>query len=72
MSENFEPCPVCDGRGYLRCACWPGDCICGEDNRDCEACFGTGEADEDDGWHPGIECEHGYDACPICDSSHAK
>ena len=19
-------------------------------------------------WHPGIECEHGYDACPICDA----
>lgn len=19
------------------------------------------------GWKPGIECEHGYDACPICD-----
>lgn len=18
-------------------------------------------------WYPGIECEHGYDACPICD-----
>jgi len=23
---------------------------------------------EDQGeWQPGIECEHGYDACPICD-----
>ena len=19
-------------------------------------------------WAPGIECEHGYDACPICDA----
>lgn len=19
------------------------------------------------GWQPGVECEHGYDACPICD-----
>jgi RecJ-like exonuclease len=24
---------------------------------------------EDTGWQPGIECEHGYDACPMCDGS---
>lgn len=23
-------------------------------------------------WEPGIECEHGYDACPICDSALAQ
>ena len=24
---------------------------------------------EPTGWAPGIECEHGYDACPICDTT---
>jgi len=46
LATETEKCPVCYGRGYLRCACWPGDCICGEDDRDCEACFGTGFRDD--------------------------
>ena len=27
------------------------------------------KVDEEAAWQPGIECEHGYDACPICDAS---
>jgi hypothetical protein len=30
--------------------------------------FPTLPPSEDGGWQPGIECEHGYDACPICDA----
>lgn len=26
------------------------------------------EQSDDTEWQPGIECEHGYDACPICDA----
>lgn len=29
----------------------------------------TGKIDRNgSAWHPGVECEHGYDACPICDA----
>ena len=38
-------CPVCHGRGYLLCDCWPGDCICGFGDEECEECGGTGDAD---------------------------
>lgn len=38
-------CTACNGRGYRRCACWPGDCICGQDDVDCEACYGEGWVD---------------------------
>ena len=40
-------CQCCDGRGYVRCDCWPGDCICGYGDEDCEECGGTGDADYD-------------------------
>jgi hypothetical protein len=40
--EEMVKCTSCRGRGYHRCACWPGDCICGEDDRDCEECDGSG------------------------------
>lgn len=40
-------CAVCGGRGYHHCACWPGDCICGEGDRDCEECGGTGYDDDE-------------------------
>lgn len=43
--EPIEKCPVCYGRGYEHCDCWPGDCICSEGDRDCEACFGSGIKD---------------------------
>lgn len=46
--ESEERCPVCQGRGYVRCGCWPGDCICGEDDRDCDHCFGEGWISKDD------------------------
>jgi len=35
-------CPMCHGRGALRCDCWPGDCICGFDDEPCENCEGEG------------------------------
>ena len=38
-------CSACNGRGYFRCACWPGDCICGQDDEGCENCGGTGFLD---------------------------
>ena len=44
-------CPVCHGKGYLRCDCWPGDCICAYGDEDCDECRGTGVIDptyEDD------------------------
>lgn len=51
-ADHLKRCPACKGRGYRRCACWPGDCICGEDDRDCENCGGEGwidpTYDEDD------------------------
>lgn len=43
--EELRPCPACDSLGYSRCPCWPGDCICGEDDRNCEVCDGTGWLD---------------------------
>lgn len=39
-------CPVCHGRGYIRCECWPADCICGIDDEECDFCDGTGEFEE--------------------------
>ncbi len=47
MTEELKPCPFCSGRGYHYCACHPGDCLCGEDYRDCEECDGTGWMDPD-------------------------
>lgn len=43
-------CRVCLGRGYIQCECWPGDCICGHGEQDCEYCDGTGDdwSDESD------------------------
>jgi hypothetical protein len=42
MSDEPKKCPVCSGRGALRCGCWPGDCICGYDDEPCGNCEGTG------------------------------
>ncbi len=51
--RDETPCPVCHGRGYLRCSCWPGDCICGEGDVSCENCFGDGYIyPDDDDWYP--------------------
>lgn len=33
-------CPVCNGRGYHHCDCWPGDCICAFGDEDCDDCRG--------------------------------
>jgi len=41
-------CPICRGRGALRCDCWPGDCICGFDDEPCDNCDGTGWLYPDD------------------------
>lgn len=45
-----KKCPICRGRGYIRCDCWPGDCICGWDDEPCDNCEGTGwiYADEEE------------------------
>lgn len=40
-------CQVCHGKGYLRCDCWPGDCICAYGDEDCESCDGTGFVDDE-------------------------
>ena len=47
-------CPVCRGRGAIRCDCWPGDCICGCDDEPCDNCEGTGWIDTsyDDEYDP--------------------
>lgn len=52
---TIRRCPVCHGRGALRCDCWPGDCICGWDDEPCETCDGTGwidpEHEDSLGWN---------------------
>ncbi len=45
MNNETERCPVCQGRGYIHCECWPADCICGWGNEDCEYCHGHGEVE---------------------------
>ncbi len=42
-------CPVCYGRGYIPCDCWPADCICGYGDETCEYCDGYGNLDHTDG-----------------------
>lgn len=44
MTEELEikRCVVCRGDGYIRCDCWPGDCICGYGDETCEECGGEG------------------------------
>ncbi|WP_147335647.1 hypothetical protein [Pseudotabrizicola alkalilacus] len=46
MSRPVTParrrCTICHGWGYIPCECWPGDCICGFGDEDCEYC--------EDGW----------------------
>ena len=45
MAHDLKRCPVCNGRGSLRCECWPGDCICGWDDEPCDECGGEGWID---------------------------
>lgn len=52
MGEKSKRCTVCNGRGAIRCDCWPGDCICGWDDEPCEYCEGTGVIYPDDEWEP--------------------
>ena len=47
-APKLKDCPICDGRGYLRCDCWPGDCICGFGDESCEECCGEGWVYPDD------------------------
>ena len=47
-APNLKDCPICYGRGYLHCDCWPGDCICGYGDETCEECAGHGVIDPDD------------------------
>ena len=44
-------CTICNGRGAIRCECWPADCICGFDDEPCDACEGTGWLHRDDDDH---------------------
>lgn len=51
--NRSKRCPICRGRGALRCDCWPGDCICGLDDEPCDNCEGTGWIyDDEDEWEP--------------------
>lgn len=45
MVDRLTKCPACDGLGYFRCDCWPGDCICGQDEDTCWECEGDGWID---------------------------
>ncbi|GLR55165.1 hypothetical protein GCM10007923_63860 [Shinella yambaruensis] len=45
MADRLTRCTACGGRGYFHCECWPGDCICGLDDQDCEDCGGEGWID---------------------------
>lgn len=45
MADRLTKCPACSGRGYFRCDCWPGDCICGQDEDTCWECVGEGWID---------------------------
>lgn len=46
--DHGEKCVLCNGRGYLRCGCWPGDCICGYGDEICWNCDGDGRIWPDD------------------------
>jgi hypothetical protein len=43
VKEKPKKCPVCFGWGYITCDCWPGDCICGYGNEECDECGGHGD-----------------------------
>ena len=45
MTDKLRKCPACAGLGYFRCDCWPGDCICGQDEDTCWECEGEGLID---------------------------
>jgi hypothetical protein len=45
MTDKLTKCADCNGRGYHRCECWPGDCICGQDDEPCWECAGDGWID---------------------------
>jgi hypothetical protein len=45
MSERLVKCEDCGGKGYFRCDCWPGDCICDEGDEACFECGGDGFID---------------------------
>jgi hypothetical protein len=70
MSDKLRKCPACGGLGYFRCDCWPGDCICGQDEETCFECEGEGLIDptwdddfgvpfEDDASPPPVESAMG-------------
>jgi hypothetical protein len=71
MTDGFDtrPCGHCNGRGYVRCDCWPGDCICGEDDRDCPVCDGEGDVWIDDDYWDGCDEAGPYDPCQTADPS---
>lgn len=48
MSDKLTKCSACGGRGYFRCDCWPGDCICEYGDETCDECGGDGFCDAAD------------------------
>lgn len=59
--DDMAKCAACNGRGYHRCACWPGDCICGQEDEDCECCDAIGWVRPDQDEPCRASCE-----CPTC------
>ncbi len=53
----LKKCPICHGKGYLHCDCWPGDCICGWGDETCDECEGTGLILPDEYWVDDAEFE---------------
>jgi DnaJ-class molecular chaperone len=62
MAERLTTCAACDGLGYFRCGCWPGDCICGFDEETCDECGGEGIIDAF--YSHDLDC-----TCPTCDGT---
>ena len=63
MADKLTKCTACDGRGYFRCECWPGDCICGQDEDTCWECEGDGWIDPSyDDWLMPDDVAAGCDA----------
>lgn len=67
MTDAPKKCPVCNGRGYIRCECWPADCICDYGDEDCEYCRGSGDDEfEDDEFEDDDLCPRNGCECQNC------
>ena len=75
-APKLKKCPACNGRGYHRCDCWPGDCICSWGDETCEECGGDGYFDPDEypDWDDlpvGSFAESGTNVCTTVATIHA-